>query len=453
MREYPKYKASGIDWFGEIPVGWDITKLKFLTSSITKGTTPSTVGKDFVDEGINYLKVESISNVGTILPEKCSYIDKETHKILFRSQLKERDIVISIAGAIGRVAIISKDILPANTNQAVGIIRLRKKFKNQKWITYLLNSEPILNHYKLEVVETAQANLSLENVGIVQLTNPSVSEQNAIVRFLDYKTGQIDSFIANRQKQIELLKEQLRKKIYSVLTKGLSNKDFKSTLLPWFPEIPKNWELYKFNAAIKLLHGFQFRDNHFREHGVKVAKITQLKADGSLDLSEASFVEEKFLIQLKDKIIKSGDILMALTGGTIGKIICVEDLQEELLQNYRVGKFIPRDKRQLNKEYMFWVLSSEFTFAQILFLQRETGQPNIGISDFSKMFFPMPNSLEEQLEIIKYIINQKSETDTLISKYQKQIELMQEYRTSLISQAVTGKIDVREWQPKKQQTA
>jgi type I restriction enzyme S subunit len=72
---------------------------------------------------------------------------------------------------------------------------------------------------------------------------------------------------------------------------------------------------------------------------------------------------------------------------------------------------------------------------------------------YSSVPFPMPNSLEEQLEIIKYIINQKSETDTLISKYQKQIELMQEYRTSLISQAVTGKIDVREWQPKKQQTA
>ena len=198
MRAYPEYKASGVEWFGEIPKDWEIIKLKFLASRITKGTTPSTISKDFVDEGINYLKVESISDDGTILNEKCSFIDKETHRILFRSQLKENDIVISIAGAIGRVAIISKDILPANTNQAVGIIRLRQEFNNQKWITYLLNSEPIMNHYKLEVVETAQANLSLENVGIVDLTIPPATEQQAIVNFLDYKTRLIDNFIANR---------------------------------------------------------------------------------------------------------------------------------------------------------------------------------------------------------------------------------------------------------------
>jgi type I restriction enzyme S subunit len=139
---------------------------------------------------------------------------------------------------------------------------------------------------------------------------------------------------------------------------------------------------------------------------------------------------------------------MALTGGTIGKIIRVVDLEEEVLQNYRVGKFVPKDTRTLDKDFMFWVLSSEFTFAQILYLQRETGQPNIGIGDFSKMFFPMPNTLEEQGEIAAYIVEQKIETNTLISKYQKQIDLMQEYRTAIISQAVKGKIDVRDWQPK-----
>ena len=210
--------------------------------------------------------------------------------------------------------------------------------------------------------------------------------------------------------------------------------------------------MYKFNAAIKLLHGFQFRDNHFKEQGVKVAKITQLKADGSLDLSEASLVDEKFLVTLKKKIIKNGDILMALTGGTIGKIIRVENLEEDVLQNYRVGKFIPKDNRVLDKDFMFWVLSSEFTYAQILFLQRETGQPNIGIGDFSKMFFPMPNTLGEQRQIVEYIVEQKKETDSLVSKYQKQIELMQEYRTAIISQAVTGKIDVKDWQPKTKET-
>jgi type I restriction enzyme S subunit len=438
MKRYPKYKASGYPWFGDVPEDWAVKDLKHELKFQTGGT-PSTKERRYY--GGEHIWVTIGDMDGKFASESSQQITDEGIKAANIPLTPKGSLLYSFKLSVGQVAFALKDLY---TNEAIASFLPSSKYDIDFWYYSLPFS--VIHNAEENIYGAKLLNQELiKNAGLIV---PSKDEQKHIVKYLDFKTGLIDNFISNRQKQIDLLKAQLRKKIYTALTKGLSNTDFKPSDLPWFTEIPENWEMYKFNAAIKLLHGFQFRDNHFKEQGVKVAKITQLKADGSLDLSEASLVDEKFLFTLKKKIIKNGDILMALTGGTIGKIIQVENLEEEVLQNYRVGKFVPKDTRTLDKDFMFWVLSSEFTFAQILFLQRETGQPNIGIGDFSKMFFPMPNTLEEQREIALYIVEQKNETNSLISKYQKQIDLMQEYRTAIISQAVTGKIDVRDWQPK-----
>lgn len=438
MKRYPKYKASGYPWFGDVPEDWEVKDLKHELKFQTGGT-PSTKERRYYGGEFTWVTIGDMD--GKYASESSQQITEEGIKAANIPITPKGSLLYSFKLSVGQVAFAMKDLY---TNEAIASFLPSYKYDIDFWYYSLPFS--VIHNAEENIYGAKLLNQELiKNAGLVV---PSKDEQRKIVKYLDFKTTLIDGFIANRQKQIDLLKEQLRKKIFTALTQGLSNKDFKLSDLPWFTEIPVHWEMYKFNAAIKLLHGFQFRDNHFKEQGVKVAKITQLKADGSLDLSEASLVDEKFLVTLKKKIIKNGDILMALTGGTIGKIIQVENLDEEVLQNYRVGKFVPKDTRTLDKDFMFWVLSSEFTFAQILFLQRETGQPNIGIGDFSKMFFPVPDTLEEQREIAAYIIEQKNETNTLISKYQKQIDLMQEYRTAIISQAVTGKIDVRDWQPK-----
>lgn len=442
MRKYPLYKKANVDWLDDIPVNWATSRLKMF-SKIYSGGTPDKNNKEFWENGtIPWIASGEVNQ--EIISFPTTYITEEAFLNSSAKWIPENALVLALAGqgrTKGTVAVLG---IETTCNQSLAAIIIKRI--HFKYVFYWLKSK----YQDIRgLVGEDRDGLNLPLIGNINIPIPTQSEQNSIVVFLDYKTAQIDIFIANRQKQIELLKEQLQKKILTALSKGISNREFKKTNLPWFPEIPVNWEITRFNAAIKLLHGFQFRENHFKEDGVKVVKITQLKADGTLDLSEASYVDEKCLTTFPNKIIRTGDILMALTGGTIGKIICVDNLKEEVLQNYRVGKFIPKDIRNLDKEYMFWVLSSEFTYAQILFLQRETGQPNIGIGDFSKMFFPMPDSLNEQIEISKFIAKQKSETETIITKYQRQIELMQEYRTSLISQAVTGKIDVRDWKPKK----
>lgn len=190
-------------------------------------------------------------------------------------------------------------------------------------------------------------------------------------------------------------------------------------------------------------HGFQFRDEHFSKEGVKIVKITQLSPKGYLDLSKASVVPEQIIDKFKNVIVEDGDILMALTGGTIGKIIRADINDEVLLQNYRVGNFYPSNDK-LTKEYLYWILKSDFVQAQMKFYVRETGQPNIGKGDFNKILLIIP-PIEEQKAIVEYIETEKKTIDKTISTIKKEISLVEEYKTALIAEAVTGKIDVRDF--------
>ncbi len=132
-----------------------------LSTVITKGTTPTTLGRAFVDKGINFIKVETIDDDGFLLPEKLAKIDGDTHALLRRSQIEAGDILFSIAGAIGRAAMVDSNILPANTNQAVAIIRPDSRSIDLHYLYYYLRS-PNFQRYSLGmVVQTAQANVSL----------------------------------------------------------------------------------------------------------------------------------------------------------------------------------------------------------------------------------------------------------------------------------------------------
>jgi len=214
---------------------------------------------------------------------------------------------------------------------------------------------------------------------------------------------------------------------------------YKPSFIDWFPEIPKHWQVVKCNHYIHLRHGYQFMNYDFTPEGIKVVKITQLKPDGTLDASEASNVDESRLNEFMDIIINEGDILMALTGGTIGKIIKVREVKEPLLQNYRVGNFFPVNDK-MDKDFMFWVLSSDVILSQIFFEQRETGQPNIGKENFNSMHIALP-LVSEQISIANFLDKKTSQIDALIANKKKLIELLKEERTAIINNAVTKGIN------------
>lgn len=145
-----------------------------MTETITKGTTPTTIGYNFIDEGINFIKIESISDSGDFIIGKLAHISEDCHQDLQRSQLQDADILFSIAGALGRVSVVSKEILPANTNQALAIIRLKDK-RMSKYVSFFLSSDYVLGKIHTLKVGVAQNNISLKQIGELEI--PIVSDE------------------------------------------------------------------------------------------------------------------------------------------------------------------------------------------------------------------------------------------------------------------------------------
>ncbi|EMD0829374.1 restriction endonuclease subunit S [Morganella morganii] len=177
---------------------WEEVKLGDLASKITKGTTPSTNGFQFYDSGINFVKVESVMKSGKFDASKFAYINEKCHSAFKRSQLEQDDILFSIAGALGRTALVTIDILPANTNQALSIVRLKKRLSNVEFVLHYLNSSAVASIVKGLTAQAAQPNLSLKDVGNLPIKLPSALEQQKIA-----------SVLTVADKEIELLEAKL----------------------------------------------------------------------------------------------------------------------------------------------------------------------------------------------------------------------------------------------------
>ena len=180
---------------------WTIKRLGDSCSVITKGTTPTSVGASFTATGVNFIKVESISSDGQIQKDVLGHISEQTDKILSRSQLKKGDLLISIAGALGRAALVTEDLLPANTNQALAIARFSEGSELLgAFVFHCLKSAYIKKHIDGISVQGAQANLSLKDISELPINAPLQSEQLAIVDLLNTLDSELVLFEANLAK-------------------------------------------------------------------------------------------------------------------------------------------------------------------------------------------------------------------------------------------------------------
>ena len=216
LKDYDALEQSIFyDMFGD-PVknekGWEVKKLGEICDVITKGTTPTTVGFQFLNEGINFVKVESFEE-GKLNKTKFAYISDECHEALRRSQLLENDILICIAGAtVGKLALVTKDILPANTNQACCIIRLKKEFAvSRKYIFSILQSDYIKRFIESLKKGVAQPNLTLEHVRNFSIPNVPINLQQTF---------------ASKIEAIEQMKEETKKALQEAETLFQTRMDY-----------------------------------------------------------------------------------------------------------------------------------------------------------------------------------------------------------------------------------
>ncbi len=443
MKKYDNYKDSGVEWIGKIPEHWDRIRIKSLVAiKVTDGPheTPQ-----WIENGVPFISAEAIKGNKIDLDFKRGYISTEQHlEYCKKSKVLKNDILFCKSGSTtGKSALVDTDV-DFGIWSPLAIIRADKNKIDYKYLFQSIQSSLFQNQ-----VETAWTFGTQPNIGMGALENlwiaiPTLEEQQSIANYLDHKTTQIDTLIAKKEQFISLLQEERTAVINQAVTKGLDPKvKMKDSGIEWLGEIPEHWEVAKFNLYVSIRHGHQFMNHDFTDDGVKVVKITQLHKDGYLDLSKCSYVSSEQLENYQSILIKEKDILMCLTGGTIGKIIRVGEVNEPLLQNYRVGHFSSGKASKISDDFIFWLMSSESIVSQIFFQMRETGQPNIGMDDFGRMRITIP-PLMEQEKIVKHIVNKTVEISEILIKSKQEIELLKEYKTALISEVVTGKVDVRD---------
>ncbi len=375
-------------------------RLGDITEVITKGTTPTSVGFNFQQSGINFIKIESITPEGFIIPEKFAFINEECHKSLKRSSLNENDVLFSIAGALGRVTVINKKYLPANTNQALSIIRL-KEGHNPFYVASILRSHIVTD--KIENLKTgvAQFNLSLEQIKDFEIPLPPLEIQQQIV-------AEIEGY----QKIIDGAKQVVN--------------NYKPTI-----SINPDWEMVELGTLAKIKGGYAFKSDEFVDNGIQVLKISNIKTR-RLDLEKnASFMPLERKNEFAKYVIKEGDILITMTG-TEGKRdygdVCLVANKGEYLLNQRVGK-VELNSQKVSREYLALAIMSPIYQDEIFRKATGVRQSNVSGTDLEEIKIPLP-SITEQKIIVKSI----EEEIQLVNANKRLIELFEQKITTKIGE-------------------
>jgi type I restriction enzyme S subunit len=206
-----------------VPEHWKVSRIKRISQKISKGSTPTTIGVEFADEGVRFIKGENITDKGiSRYPE--FFISENTHQLMSRSELHARDVLVVIAGTIGKAAVLDESMVPANTSQAIAYIRLRDP-NIADYVNLWFGSDLVKTHLVLGTVKTAQPNLSMEDLGNVPFILPSTNEIESILSTLTAKLYELDALNKNIERSIDLLQERRSALISAAVTGQIDVRD------------------------------------------------------------------------------------------------------------------------------------------------------------------------------------------------------------------------------------
>jgi type I restriction enzyme S subunit len=287
--------------------------------------------------------------------------------------------------------------------------------------------------------------LNLALIKSIVLPLPPLPIQKTIAAYLDKGTSRIDELIVKKERQIELLQEKRQAIITRAVTKGLDPKaKMVDSGVVWIGEIPEGWKVTRLKYLASMLSGFAFHSEDFNDTGIQLIKISNLYCNKLQLERQPTFVPESFKENYKEWLVTNGDILMSMTG-TLGKrdygfAIQIENEEEEFLLNQRVSKIVP--KPNITANMLVHIVRSDYFQNQIFLLPSGTKQGNFSNEQILGTYVIYPPKKEIQNEITMFIKGQFVANDKLIHKIEASISLLREYRSSLITAAVSGQIDV-----------
>ncbi|MCM4172401.1 restriction endonuclease subunit S [Arenibacter sp. TNZ] len=436
MKIYNKYKDSGVDWIGEIPEHWEINRLanfgKFLKG---RGITKA----DLTDNGVQVVLY------GDIYTKYDLYTKKLERRTSYENaqraiEIYKGDLLFTASGEtkkdIGKCVV----FLGEDEAYASGDVIIFRQLKNNwMFLAYVFNSY----HVNIQKARLSKGEIVV-HIYASQLRNihfvlPPLEEQTQIANYLNQKTAEIDTLIAKKEQLIKLLEEERTAMINQAVTKGLDpNVPMKDSGIDWLGEIPEHWESRKIGHAFDRIGSGTTPESGnplYHENGTINWLNTGDLNDGVLFSCGKKITEKAIDDYSSLKKFPSGSLVVAMYGATIGKtaIVKFETTTNQaccvLCENSTIGvEFLQQ-----------WIIVNK---NHIINLAIGGGQPNISqyiIKDI-RVCCPV---IYEQYEIVKYIKKIASNMDGIISKAQQEIDLLKEYKTALISEVVTGKVDVR----------
>jgi len=441
---YPAYKPSGVQWLGEVPEHWSIKQLKHCIHRLGSGGTPESGNPDYwadneSDDSIPWVAIGDMSSASVVY---------STAKSLTQAGITVKNLEIfpagsllySIYASLGKVSILGVE---AAFNQAILAIVSDSDIVSQSFLKYWLeNIEKHLSYYSSS---NTQANLNSAKVLAYPVAVPHPDEQARIATFLDRETAKIDALIAEQQRLIELLQEKRQAVVSHAVTKGLNpNAPMKDSGVEWLGEVPEHWQTQRLKNLFSLKHGYAFDGNYFSEEG-EFALMTpgNFKETGGFRRKEP----EKFYTGEDipdDFILKAGHLLVVMTEqapGLLGTSLVVPDNQC-YLHNQRLGLVTGLNEEALDKDFLYWLTNSLVMKAKVGVTATGQKVRHTSPQKILELEVCLP-PLREQMLIAKTLSDSEERFEMLTTTVREAIKLLSDRRSSLISAAVTGQIDVR----------
>ncbi len=432
-KNYPAYRDSGIDWLAHIPELWQIKRAKWVFREV-----------DFRSETGNEELLSVSEHFGVIKRKNANVNMFKAASYIGYKLCNPGDLVINSLWAWSRGLGFSK--YHGIVSTAYGVYRPNQnEVGNYQYFHYLLRTKMYVGQYAIRSkgIWISRLQLSDKNFLDIPILIPPKEEQTAIARFLDYKLAKINRFIQKNKQLIKLLNEQKAAIINQAVTKGLDpNAKMKDSGIEWLGEIPEHWEKHKIKYLIsKPIAGAWGTEPQNDDNDITCVRVA--------DFNEYEIKTDNLTIRnieaKTEQILKPGDLLLEKSGGgektPVGRVVLFNQSFKAVTSNF-VSKFSPKTEL-ISSEYLLYIFklinSVRWNFRS---LKQTTGIQNIDTYQYMDNWVFIPK-IEEQRIIVNHIKSEFKILDETISKIEKELALTEEYKTALIAEAVTGKIDVR----------
>ncbi|WP_412494939.1 restriction endonuclease subunit S [Shewanella algae] len=443
---YSQYRDAEVECLDSIPSHWQAHALKHaLEIRITDGPheTP-----EFLDEGVPFVSAEAVAKGYIDFNKIRGYISVEDDKRFSRKYSPQKhDVYMVKSGATTGVTAIVETEQHFNIWSPLAVMRCNQGFEPYYLLNYL-RSRSFRESVELNWSFGTQQNIGMGTLENLPICHPPIDEQRTIAAFLDYETARIDSLIDKQQRLIELLKEKRQAVISHAVTKGLNpDAPMKDSGVEWLGQVPEHWDVCRLKHIATIQSGIAKGGKDLS--GKALISVPMLRVanvqDGFLKLDDIHtiLIEEDMLNRYS---LRDGDVLMN-EGGDNDKLgrgaIWREQIPNCIHQNHVFAI------RTAGVEPEWLDMLTRASYAKFYFFsvaKQSTNLASISASNIKETPILVPPQ-NERFEILEFLEKQLSRFDLLVQRCNNQIYLLKERRTALISAAVTGKIDLRNWSP------